>query len=107
MRKKANRSPARFLAPLALVGVVIVFIMVVAGSGGGSGNDGTNTAAGSKTSTGQTTTVKTKKRTYTVKSGDSLGLIAERTGIPVETLQQLNPELDPQALISGQKIQLR
>ena len=33
--------------------------------------------------------------------------IAETTGRPVDTLQELNPELDPQALIAGQKIQLR
>jgi LysM repeat protein len=45
--------------------------------------------------------------TYTVQSGDTLGAIAETTGVTVETLQELNPELDPQALIAGQKIQLR
>ena len=45
--------------------------------------------------------------TYTVKTGDTLGAIAEKTGVAVERLQELNPELDPQALVSGQKIKLR
>ncbi len=47
------------------------------------------------------------RRSYTIEAGDTLGAISEQTGVPVETLQQLNPELDPQALIAGQKIKLR
>jgi len=35
------------------------------------------------------------------------GLIAEKTGVPVERLQELNPELDPQNLIVGQRVKLR
>jgi LysM repeat protein len=44
---------------------------------------------------------------YVVKTGDTLGAIAEKTGVPVEKLQELNPNLDPQALVSGQRIKLR
>ncbi len=39
--------------------------------------------------------------------GDTLAAVAEETGIPVEKLQELNPELDPQNLIVGQRIRLR
>ena len=35
------------------------------------------------------------------------GSIAEKTGVDVETIQLLNPELDPQSLTVGQKIKLR
>jgi LysM repeat protein len=42
-----------------------------------------------------------------VKTGDSLATIAQKTGVTVERLQELNPQLDPQALVSGQKIKLR
>jgi LysM repeat protein len=42
-----------------------------------------------------------------VEEGDTLGAIAEKTGVPVETIELLNPEVDPQALIAGQKLQLR
>ena len=42
-----------------------------------------------------------------MKTGDNLGSIAEKTKVPIETLQELNPELDPQALVSGQKIKLK
>jgi LysM repeat protein len=44
---------------------------------------------------------------YTVKTGDTLGRIAAKTGVPVARLQRLNPQLDPQALVSGQRIRLR
>jgi LysM repeat protein len=42
-----------------------------------------------------------------VKLNDTLGLISEKTGVPVERIEALNPELDPQNLIVGQKIKLR
>ena len=65
--------------------------------------------SGSVTSPTTTTGAKPTPRrsTYTVKTGDTLGGIAEKTGVTVERLQELNPELDPQALLSGQKINLR
>ena len=44
---------------------------------------------------------------YTVKTGDTLAAIAETVGVPVERLLELNPDLDPQALVSGQKIRLK
>lgn len=44
---------------------------------------------------------------YVVREGDSFAGISERTGIPVETLQELNPDIDPQALQSGQRLRLR
>jgi LysM repeat protein len=44
---------------------------------------------------------------YRVKLNDTLELIAEKTGVPVETLEVLNPELDPQNLVVGQRIRLR
>jgi hypothetical protein len=44
---------------------------------------------------------------YTVRLNDTLGAISEKTGVPVERLQELNPELDPQNLIVGQRVRLR
>jgi LysM repeat protein len=105
MPPHANRSPARLLAPIALVAVALAAIVILLGSGDGSDSGSTGTTAG-KTQT-QTTATRTAKRSYTVKEGDTLGGIAVKTGITVETLQDLNPELDPQALVSGQKIKLR
>jgi LysM repeat protein len=60
------------------------------------------------TATGDETVEPTVSKTfYTIKTGDTLAAIAETVGVPVTRLQELNPELDPQALVSGQKIRLR
>jgi LysM repeat protein len=110
MSPEQNRTPARIVAPIALVVVAIAFLMVVASSGT-DGDDGDRRSETSgRTATEQTTERRPAPRraaTYTVKTGDTLGAIAEKTGLDVETLQNLNPELDPQALVSGQKIKLR
>ena len=111
MHQTGHRSPARLLAPLALVAVTVAVVLIVAASGG-SGDDGGGDADANRTAgtaqTSETTTTQTpQRRTYTVKTGDTLGAIAEKTGVSVERLQELNPELDPQALLSGQKINLR
>jgi LysM repeat protein len=109
---EAAHSPARFLAPLALVVCVVAFFGVILSSGAGD-DDSSNTGqpAGQSGSTQQDRTstqpTRPQRRNYTVKTGDTLGGIAEKTGVDVERLQELNPELDPQALVAGQKIKLR
>jgi LysM repeat protein len=45
--------------------------------------------------------------TYVIQPGDSLGSIAAQTGVSVERLSELNPEVDPQALQAGNTIRLR
>ena len=108
MAHRGRRSAARLLAPLALVVVAVAILLVVqasTGSDGGSKDDNAKT-----TSTQQQTTRTTKQRvrpSYTVKLNDTLGLISEKTGVSVARLEALNPDLDPQNLIVGQKIKLR
>ena len=116
-----KRTPARVLAPLALVAFGIALLLIVA-SGGGDDEPSNSTASQQekrdlelakekrrrqKSEQRQEGQGKLPTEVYVVKTGDTLGSIAEKTGIPVEKLQELNPELDPQALVSGQKIKLR
>jgi LysM repeat protein len=116
MPDQGRRSPARILAPLALAVFALVFFAILLTSGGGGGSSsksgssrtGTEASRTSTTSTTKsTTTGQTGRATYTVKVGDTLGGIADKTGVKVETLLELNPDLDPQALVSGQKIKLK
>jgi LysM repeat protein len=104
--QRRRRSPARFLAPIALIAVAVAVVLVVSNSkeSADSGGKGSVTET---TATRTDTTPKKRRANYTVKTGDTLGAIAEKTGVSVERLQELNPELDPQALVSGQKIKLR
>lgn len=104
------RSPIRLLAPIALLVTFVAFALVILGS---RESDDSTPAADTATQTQANTQARTTPKprptpaTYTVKTGDNLGAIAAKTKVPVETLQELNPELDPQALVSGQKIKLK
>jgi LysM repeat protein len=101
------RSPARLFAPLALVACAIA-ILVIVNRDTGSGDSTTPKTA---TSTSTTTTATTKaakkaRRRYIVKAGDVMSQIAIKTGVPLDTLQQLNPGIDAQSLHVGQKLKL-
>lgn len=107
----ARRSPARLLAPLALVGFVVALIVVVNSSstGGGSSTSSGSRPAATKTSTSSRKQKSARKhrRRYTVKPGDTPSGIAEKTGVPLQRILELNPDLDDQSLTVGDKIKLK
>ena len=103
---------ARLLAPLALIAFAVVVAVIVLGSGVVGDDDGDKSASTSDlpAATERTTTAGRQQRrraTYTIKLNDTLSGIAAETGTTVERLQELNPELDAEALVAGQKIKLR
>jgi LysM repeat protein len=106
-----RRSPARLLAPVALLvcGVAIASVVFSSPAVDGDETGGTATTERTTTSAPERTDrqARRRRRNYTVKTGDTLGTIAEKTGVSVERLLVLNPELDPQALVAGQRIKLR
>jgi len=114
-----SSTSARVLAPAALVACAALLLFVLATSGGGDADKGGDKANGSQTQTSKSSRPRRRRAqgpqgpqgpqggTYTVKAGDTLGSISEKTGVGVEQLQELNPQLDPQALGSGQKLKLR
>ena len=61
----------------------------------------------SQTSTTSTTTSQSSKKYHTVRSGDTLGGIAQRYNTTVSTLQRLNPRVNPRRMQIGQKIRVR
>jgi LysM repeat protein len=107
----APRSPARFLAPLALVAFGIALFMVVTSSSTDPEAEAPNRAtesqpAGSPNGKASESGRKGRRR-YIVKPGDTPSSIAEKTGVPLEEILRLNPDLDPQTLSPGQRIKLR
>jgi len=103
--EKRTSAASRLAAALAILVAVLVVVVVV--SAAMSGDD-----SGSKHQKGQAHPQKEKKprtkaKTYTVESGDTLTTIAHKTGVPVAELQALNPEVDPQILTVGETLQLR
>lgn len=114
------RSPVRLLAPIALLAFVFALFVVLTGSDVEETTQPSGSREAEEADLGETTSP-TETATqpdeesegglpdefYVVKAGDTLAAIAQSVGVPVETLQELNPDLDPQALVSGQRIRLR
>lgn len=127
-KRTAQPGPARLVVPAALA-VCLFLVLVIfatAGKPGGDDQGGTKGAAqkassrsGSKGSKSKQASGKrsadaqdganaqTGRALYKVKSGDSFGAIAEKTGVDARDLAELNPDVDPRALQPGQRLKLR
>jgi hypothetical protein len=96
----------RAFAVMALVAAMIAVVAVVITSNGDSGGgDGGSTKVEKGPSKRGRQAI--DRGFWIVRSGDTLGKISEATDVDVDVLIQLNPELDPQALLEGQRIELR
>ena len=111
-----RESSIRLLAPVALALFAIVFLVVVIASLGG--DDGKSSTSERPVAASERRTAAERDRTsareprgrprfHVVKPGDNLAAIAQETDVPLEELRLLNPELDPQALVAGQRVRLR
>ena len=99
----------RAFAVLALIAAFVLVVAVVATSGGGSGGGDNGSAQVKSKSSGPTKRgrVALDRGFWIVHPQDTLGKISAATGIDIDTLVQLNPDLDPQTLLEGQRIALR
>jgi LysM repeat protein len=101
-----SSAPARALAAIALIGGVLVVAIVVAASLGG-GDGSSHSGGGGGRGAQHNEASRHVPKSYVVQSGDTLTSIAHHTGVPVARIRELNPGLDPQILVSGEKLKLR
>ncbi len=113
-RSAVSRWAPRLLAPLALSVCVLAVLMVVradeseeAPARGDRGASRQAEARPDESGPASESGSEKKPATYVVVPGDTLGSIAQTTGVPLEEIEQLNPEIDPQALPSGATLKLR
>jgi LysM repeat protein len=98
----AARSRWRYLAPFALLAVIVVTGLVIR-----SGLSKTHTVSTQQTTAATATGHRHKhKRFYVVKAGDTLSGISAKTGVSITTIEALNPAVDPGALQAGQRLKL-
>jgi LysM repeat protein len=109
----------RYLAPAAfLLAATIAVVLIRAGieSGGGSSSATRARAPVSQqvtTTAATTTAVRRHKRTaaakrfWTVQAGDTFAVVASKTGVPVATIERLNPTVRSTSLFIGEKLRIR
>ncbi len=97
----------RAFAVLALIAALVLVVLVVATSGGGSDSGGGKGGNAHKSRVTKAGRQAVRKGVWIVRPGDTLLAISLKTGIDQDTLLQLNPGLDPQTLLEGQRIALR
>lgn len=102
--ERRTSAAARTTAVLALIGAVIVVVVVVSTASTGSNSSSHHH---SKHHAQKQKRPRTKAKTYTVQTGDTLIAIAHKTGVPVAEILALNPEVDPQILIAGETLKLK
>lgn len=125
MEVRGRRDLARYAAPAAfLVAITILVVLVhsALSSGGGETTTAAQQATTQRTTTHATTTkpkTTTKSSTattstttagaqyYTIQSGDTFGSIAAAEGTTIGALEQLNPDVNPNALSVGQQIRIK
>jgi LysM repeat protein len=101
---KRTSAVARIFAALALVIAVLVVVVVVSTAMNGSNSSDHHHK---QHQAQKQKHHRTKAKTYTVQTGDTLTAIAHKTGVPVAEILALNPEVDPQILIAGQTLKLK
>jgi LysM repeat protein len=103
--EKRTSAAARIAAALALVAAVLIVVVVVgAAMSDDSSSREQQTERPAKKHKQQQ---KSKAKTYTIESGDTLTAIAQKTDVPVAELIRLNPGVDPQILTAGETLKLR
>lgn len=97
---------ARVLAVFALIAAAILVVATVMTSDGSDGDEDSRMRA-DKSGTTRAGERALNKGVWVVEDGDTLVSISEATGIELDDLVALNPDIDPQALIAGQRVSLR
>ncbi|HXK14465.1 MAG TPA: LysM domain-containing protein [Gaiellaceae bacterium] len=108
----------RYVAPAAfLLAATIAVLLIRSGLQAGTSKPATTSvvvttphktvSTTTSASSGRTTTSSSTPRFWTVKAGDTFGVISTKSGVPVATIQQLNPNVKSTSLFIGQKLRLR
>lgn len=104
---RRSSPTARLLAIVALVLGIVVVIVAISSAVGGEDHGDSNSRTHAGQAKHRSAPQKEAPASYIVQNGDTLTSIAHETGVPVARIQALNPGVDPQILISGEKLKLR
>ena len=111
MVNRRRRSLGRWLAPVALITCAVAVYAVVDNTllkddAATKGNDSSQQSTPTTSTSGKAAKTRKRRRAYVVKSGDTLSAISIKTGVPLATIQKLNPKLEADTLHAGQRVRL-
>ncbi len=102
----------RYAGPVAFLAVVTIAVLLIRD---GIEHGGPSTPTRSVPTTLMTkespppaaTTTVVPKRYWTVRAGDTFAVISAKTGVPVATIEQLNPTVKSTSLFIGEKLRIK
>lgn len=99
------KNRGRYLAPIALVVVLVATVVVIRGGVASTPRAAPARVLNDRRPTGSHRSP--RPRFYVIQAGDSLSAISVKTGVSVASLEALNPSVDPNTLQTGRRLRLR
>jgi LysM repeat protein len=106
----------RYAAPAGfLLAATLAVVLIHSGLENGGSSPRTTTAPPGPAKHVETTGTKKKaptrsastQRFWTVQAGDTFGVISSKSGVPVATIEQLNPKVKSTSLFIGEKLRIK
>jgi len=98
----------RYAAPAAfLLAVTIAVALVRSGLEHPSSSSRTITTTRSIPPSPQVSTTANKREYWTVRAGDTFGVISTKTGVSIKRIQRLNPKVTSTSLFIGEKVRIK
>jgi LysM repeat protein len=105
----------RYAAPAGFLLAVTIAVVLIHSALQGSGAPHTSvpvTHPAKQVETTPGTTTKSRKtkpaqRFWTVQAGDTFAVISSKSGVPVTTIERLNPNVKSTSLFIGQKLRIK
>jgi len=98
----------RYAAPAAfLLAVTVAVALVRSGLEHPSSASTTTTTTRRIPPSPQVSTTANNREYWTVRAGDTFGVISAKTGVSVKRIQRLNPKVTSTSLFIGEKVRIR
>ena len=99
----------RYAGPAAFLLAATIVVLVIHSGLESGGATTTTTSARATTSVAGPAQRKrpVARRYWTVRAGDTFALISRKSGVPVATIERLNPSASSTSLTIGEKLRLR
>ena len=104
----AQQDWRRYAAPAAfLLAVTIAVVLVRSGLEHSPSTGSTSSTTRAIPPSPQVSTTANKREYWTVRAGDTFGVISSKTGVSVARIQRLNPKVTSTSLFIGERVRIK